>query len=334
MKTAKTFKKEARARSNTNGSSYQGELNKLARAEGFSHWGALQESLQDPASTAPDELADLLHALEIVRDRPNSHLAILRDGDPVQENHILGKLRGHLAQSGEDISDIEFFPQLTNEIVARAAETGLTLITTSSGHNILIPTGNFIVTKAREDLGYHNSIYSADNAAIIDQTLSVTKAIQAPETAVDQYVTFLENWDPVEHEYLLRKKPAAYFRLLEKAAEDLTIARGLAATPDTRSFLCAIILLHSEDAENSHGDPSISGASEFLQDLHREVSIRFETGHNDFEDLWFSAFEARLSGLDNNIIRRAATKYLHPFLNSDKFRMQVLEEAETALQAS
>lgn len=334
MKTIKTFKKEARARSKSNGTSYQGELDNLARAEGFSHWGPLQQSLRDSAPTPSAELADLLHALEVVRNRPNCHLAVLRDGDPEQENRILGKLRKQLSESGEDISDIEFFPQLTNEIVARANKAGLTLIATSSGHNILIPTGNFIVTKARDDLGYHNSIYSGDTA-FIDQTLSVTKAIQAPETAIYQHVTFLSNWDPAEHEYLLRKKPADYFKLLEKAADDLTTGQDRVATSETRSFLCGLMLLYSEHARTSNRNPSISGASEFLQDLRNEVSIRFETGHDNFEDYWLSTLEARLFGLDNNITKRAATQYLHSFSNADgDLRTQIIKETETALQAS
>lgn len=335
MQTIKQFKKLARVNAKAGGTSYQAELDALARKQGHSHWGAFQKVLQHPPEHSCDEIRPLIHAINVAADNPGFHIAILRGGDHKDELRIAGLLRRHLLENANPCPPFEFFPQISNDVISRANEDGITILTTSSGHRPVIQHGNFLITQPGDILGYHNSIFDPEDGYIFNARLSsdALHHLHSGGDAPSIHVTFLPNWNPREHEHLRRYDPARYFGIVHSAAARLMGIQKSSQAPMVQSFVSALLLLYGIDAENSYEDPTIANLGTFLDELLQDVTVRFETGHNDSEDVFASAIEAKLLALDDLTLRNAVRDFLQPFLNADaSVRRSIVQAAQRALR--
>ena len=174
--TIKQYKKLARANAQTNGTSYQAELNAIAGEAGYDSWGPFQKFLAAggvvlPAKTKEDEeIADLLDALRFAISQKDKHLVIRRGGDAEAERTVMERLRGAIKEMGQQADTYRFLDGLSHEEVAMANYQFRTLVAGAAGHRSMIHSGNCVVQDPEERLAYTNAMASRSDRRMLEHT--------------------------------------------------------------------------------------------------------------------------------------------------------------------
>ncbi len=174
--TIRQYKKLARANAQSQGTSYQAELNAIAEGAGYDSWGPFQKFLA--AGGVPlalgneqdEEIADILDALRFAIGKKDRHLVIRRGGDAKAERAVMKRLRSAIEELSQLTETYRFLDGLTHKEVAMANYESRTLVAGSVGQPSMIHNGNCVVQDPEETLSYANAMATRSGRMVVENS--------------------------------------------------------------------------------------------------------------------------------------------------------------------